>query len=263
MNIAILQEHLKKFNLNSEEAAVYINLLKLGEASVSDLATAAHLKRPATYNYVDALIKKGLVSWKEGSRGKKVEAQDPINLSQYVDQVKNSFYSLQSVYNEIVPELKSLQAKKDFSTQVKYYEGVKGLRQMVTNTLQAEEKIYGYSYYRRNDVLGLEFMKEFREKWVKAKLKDHVIVNDSNINKKFPKQVLVKEYLKYHELRMLPAETFYISSDIMIYNNVYAVANLDVNNPIGVEIINEEITKTQLSIFNILWKIAKPAEWQK
>jgi hypothetical protein len=106
-------------------------------------------------------------------------------------------------------------------------------------------------------------MKEFREKWVKAKLKDHVIVNDSNINKKFPKQVLVKEYLKYHELRMLPAETFYISSDIMIYNNVYAVANLDVNNPIGVEIINEEITKTQLSIFNILWKIAKPAEWQK
>ena len=262
MNITLLQQQLETFNLSSEEAAVYTTILKLGEATVAQLAQAANLKRPATYNYVESLIIKGLLDWKKGSRGKIVEPQDPSNLVGYLNSVKDSYQTLQNTYKQIIPELNSLKVRHNFSAQVKYYEKVKGVQQMIFNSLNAQGVIYGYSSYGRNTVLGLEFMKEYRKKWLKAQLLNKVIVNDSETLRKFSKQVMVESYLRHLEVRVLPKEELYISSDILIYNNVYAVANLDPRDMMGVEIINEEIAKTQLSIFNLLWKMATPAAWK-
>ncbi len=43
----------------------------------------------------------------------------------------------------------------------------------------------------------------------------------------------------------------------MIYNNVFAIMSLEKNNLLGVEIENEEIAKTQKSIFDLVWSLGE------
>jgi len=262
MDISIIQQQLEKVNLSSEEALVYASLLQLGEVSVLKLARKTGLKRPSVYNYLKTLTEKKLIRWNNTPRGQTVAATDPENLSLQLDREREKYRNLVDVLNNLLPELNSLKVQKNFSTQVRYYEGVQGIKQLITNTLNARKEIFGYSCYGRNQVVGKDFMKDFRDKWVKAKLFDYVIVNNLALSRRFPKEVLVKDYLKYQKIRILPEKEFYITGDIMIYNNVYAVASLDQKNSMGVEIINEEIVKTQMSIFKLLWKIAKPIDWK-
>jgi len=254
---------LQEFNLTLEEIVVYLELLKLGEASVLELARHTKLKRTSVYNYLNFLVQKRLAAWTKDQQGKKAIASEPENLSLQVDNEREKYKKLVNIFNEIVPELQSLKIRKPFSTQVKYYAGIEGLRKMISNSLNSHKNLYGYSCYGRNDVLGRDFMKDFRLKWVETKIYDHVICNDQAVGYTFPKEVMINEYLDLQEVRFLPRDKFYITSDIMIYNNVYAVASLDIKNPMGVEIINEEIVKTQMSLFNYMWEIAKPTKWKE
>jgi hypothetical protein len=44
----------------------------------------------------------------------------------------------------------------------------------------------------------------------------------------------------------------------MIYNDIFAVATWKNKQLFGFEIENSEVAKTQKSIFDIMWKVAKP-----
>jgi len=61
---------------------------------------------------------------------------------------------------------------------------------------------------------------------------------------------------KYQHTRVISKDKLYISGDITIYNNVFAVAYWKHGEVVGVEIENAELVKTQRSIFELLWEIA-------
>jgi len=57
------------------------------------------------------------------------------------------------------------------------------------------------------------------------------------------------------DIHIIPKKKYYITNDILIYNDVFAIMSLEKGNLLGVEIENEEIAKTQRSIFDLVWSI--------
>lgn len=70
--------------------------------------------------------------------------------------------------------------------------------------------------------------------------------------------MLYKSSIKRKVKSVKGSETkLYLSSDIIIYNDKIAIISLEKNNLSGVEITNQEMVKTQKSLFDIVWEVAK------
>ena len=107
---------------------------------------------------------------------------------------------------------------------------------------------------------GRKFENRYSAEYKKRGLLDKVIVN-KRVEKRLHK--LIKQGSRSapsesRELKAIENPNFYIYGDTYIYNNVYAVNFYDKEEIVGVEIENPEIVKVQKSIFDILWKIARP-----
>jgi len=85
---------LKELGFSEKEADIYLSALRIGSASVSELAKQAKIKRAIAYVVLEKLREKGLVSLSE-KRGKQIFiAQDPEKLLQLLaledDELKES-----------------------------------------------------------------------------------------------------------------------------------------------------------------------------
>lgn len=261
MNKNSILQHLSVFNMVPEEAEIYVFLLKHGESSPRDIAKETGLKRPSVYNYIESLVRQQLAQWKIGAAGKIAIPINPENLSLKIDELKRQQHQIQQAYHDVLPELQSLRKPGDFSTDVKYYVGVEGVKQVILNSLQARNGVYGYSTFGRASVVGQDFINEFRSQWLETDQIDHVIISNEKIAESIPSTVRDPRFYSTQKLRYYPKDKLYISNDIMFYNNIYAVSNLDPQRPYAYEIYNDEVVKTELSIFNILWENAKKIKW--
>lgn len=94
---------LERARLSPKQASVYLALLELGSASVSQIAETAALKRPITYVVLDELQKLNLAQALPG-RTKQYTASDPNQLATELEQLTRDF-------REMLPYLRSLQQK--------------------------------------------------------------------------------------------------------------------------------------------------------
>ncbi|MBS3097523.1 hypothetical protein J4209_01865 [Candidatus Woesearchaeota archaeon] len=75
------EEALRKFGLSDREIKVYLALLELGEALASKIAEKTNTPRTLSYDILENLLKKGLVSYVIKSNKKYFSAFDPNNLA--------------------------------------------------------------------------------------------------------------------------------------------------------------------------------------
>lgn len=133
----ILLNLLKKTRLSDKQAAVYLATLQLGKATVSEIATAAHLKRSITYVILDTLIAIGYIQEVPGQRKKIYTAIDPNAIASELDGTAKEF-------REMLPYLRSLQRKAG-KPHVTYYTGIEGARQAFSQIRRPKEARYAVS----------------------------------------------------------------------------------------------------------------------
>lgn len=143
-----LQQTLKEYGLNNKEAKVYLAILALGAASITEISKKAGLKRPTVYLMIDNLIQKNLLI--KTPQGKKVyyKAGNPEKLIQDLEEKKQKI-------SVIVPYLKFLYLKHSKKPGIRFYEG----RDKI---LQVQEEIF-----RAKEIWAMfsvdNFLKVFRE----------------------------------------------------------------------------------------------------
>jgi len=69
---------LKQLGLNHREAVLYLICVELGPAKASDIAKKARLGRDASYFYLNALVKKGLLRENKRAKIKKFVPENPM-----------------------------------------------------------------------------------------------------------------------------------------------------------------------------------------
>lgn len=247
---------LKEIGLDEKEVQLYLTLLSSGVQTIKQIADAAAMNRTTAYRFLTALKHRGLVEWIVGPRGTLIQAAPLDALTLYVQDQKRQFARLEAVLPQTITALTQVRQQKRFSTQVRYYEGELGIKQMIWNTLKASGSTRSYASLTRREVISASFEDAFEREWVEKGIIDRVITNETR--KDYIQERLVPEYHKHLEIRYMPAKIYSITSDIIIYNNVFATMSLEKDNLVGVEIENAAIAKTQTSIFDIVWHIARP-----
>jgi sugar-specific transcriptional regulator TrmB len=251
-----IKQNLKLLGLNESEIRVYSQLISKELSSMTQLSKSTGIPRTNIYRICEELVKKNLARWTVDQRGKKIEIVNIRTLDRIIhkkelelEKTKSAVGNLQSLFKATSKNLPL--------TELRYYKGKEGMKQLIWNTLQAKNEIMGYSVYNRREIIGSKFDEKYVVEFRKRKLADNVIANT-------PTLPAIKKALKgVHQqtpknVKIIEDKDFYISGDTYIYNNIYAVNFWNEDEIIGVEIENPEIVKVQKSIFNSLWKIATP-----
>ena len=119
-----IQETLKKIGLTTNEIKVYLTLLDLGSSLAGAIAKKANLHRRPTYDSLNRLIEKGLVSYTIKSGKKFFRPADPERILEIAKEREKEI-------QKILPEIK----KKFKATKVEIfseiYEGKEGIKSVM------------------------------------------------------------------------------------------------------------------------------------
>jgi len=248
----ITYKQIIEFGLDEKEAKVFLAALELGGESVLAIAKKAGINRVATYEALESLIKRGLVS--TFIKGKRVyySATEPDRLGHLLEQEKQEIDNKESVLNRLMPELMSLYNFSSKKPKVTYYEGKAGIKTIQNSFLKTPDKNLRIIYYY--DVLNSAFTKKEMDEYgakrsrLNIKIKAIAVIKDRNLQiHKLNDPNVERAYVSYSDFPM--------ESDITVYGNKISFVSL--KQLFGVIIENEELAKTMKSFFDLAWTISK------
>src|SRR3989344_3615135 len=126
----LILKSLIEFGLSEKEAKVYLALLELEVAQVSEIAKSANINRSSTYVVLEALKSKGLVSTSEDKKVQQYVAISPEMLLQEAKDRANKAEEMKNNISNIVPELKALFKDTKQKPKIKVYEGKEAVKQI-------------------------------------------------------------------------------------------------------------------------------------
>lgn len=248
-----LHNFLESLGLTLEEVKVTSTLIENGNLTILEIARISGLNRTNVYRIVESLLKRGVV-------GQLVEQNTTIikapALNQIEDLVKieeQKINSIKTYFPEVANLISQSKSLSQPGTEVLFYRGIEGIKQMVWNTLQAKDEVIGYTYSDLAEILGKDFMTKWKLEFSKRKLKFRDILNEDYLSN-FKDLEFNPENFK---TRIISKTKLLINYQTDIYNNTVAYYNWHKGEIFGVEIHNNEISHMQRQLFEIIWNISE------
>ncbi len=135
-------ESLHQLGLDDRQISIYQALLRLGPASIRDVAAESGINRGSTYETLKQLATKGIVSYFPKGRRRVFQAEDPERLLSLGESKQQALsVAMDQLRKEIIPALK--QTQSDFSLgNVRFYEGDDGVELVLRATDASYIAIY-------------------------------------------------------------------------------------------------------------------------
>lgn len=185
----MLEETFKELGLSDPHYLIYKSLLEYGPTSARKLAERLGINRPTTYDYLKALVQKGLIIEQfEGSKNL-YQIDDPKQLARLLDDKIERLSDEKKRVEVALPAL--LQQADSIDPKFKFYSGQEGVRQALNQVLYSDEKesIAMWSIEEVVGLLGAQNMLDINEKRVRSKLYVRTVWSDSGniaeLNKKY------------------------------------------------------------------------------
>ncbi len=245
-----LKTSLEKLGFSEKEAHVYIALLELGKGTVSHISRRAHIKRTTGYVILETLMHKGLASISGKKPKQEYLAEPPGKIVEIArEKLKRDQAELLRA-EQLVPELTSIHAQGD-RPKVRFYEGTDGLIQVYEDTLTSHEPIRAYatfddmhkalpnyfpSYYKRRGQKGIH-------------IRGIVPLTPAALERERHNMEETREMM------LIPADKFYFSPEIDIYDNKIMIASW--REKLGIIIESEEIADAMKKIYELAWAEAQ------
>jgi sugar-specific transcriptional regulator TrmB len=150
-----LLETLKAIGFSEREARIYLTVLELNEALPGSVSQRSGVKRATTYQLLDKLAKKGLVSVVKKNGHLFYRAKDPVG---FIEEEKKEAEKLQGVLKDLhedLPKLHSLHGEAREKMEVSVFDGQEGLTKMLKEMAAFRGKRHVYSHLG-NDITIFE-----------------------------------------------------------------------------------------------------------
>lgn len=253
-------EFVQKLGFSAEAAKVYRVLVMRGPLTLLELSREAGIERTALYRQVPSWVAQGLLEELLAYKSHRYGAAEMAQLSKRVVEEKKRVDELEKNLPELERILGEMTSKQ--KTQVRYYRGVEGIKQIMWNETKARRELLGYTYRNMEEIAGVKFFKE----WV-AEIEKRGIVSRDLRSDEFMASMKIPSYEHVHigksSWRYLPESVMKLSHNLDIYNNVVAIYYWEENDVFGVEIENEKMAETQRSIWRTMWGLAETYELPK
>lgn len=217
------KQSLIAFGLTSQEADMYIWLKNKPAQTVVDIARSLSMPRTSVYDAIDKLTKRGLIAKVIVHKSLKIRAL-PIDILQTV--IDKETEKLKNLEQHLVGLKKELLVPRgsDALTEVTYYHGVEGFKQLMWNTLSARDEIIRYPEFGRIEIVGKKFYHSWVEQIIERQIKERAIISpkENTISHFFTNDEYEKR-IQYQQTHILPDQALYISGDTAIYNMTFSL----------------------------------------
>lgn len=243
-------ETLVSLGLSKREAEVYYTLLQTEDSLASEISEKTHESRTNTYDTINSLIKKGLVSYVVKNSRKYFMATNPKKLLDWIDLKKEEIDKERKTVEALIPDLLKMKLPKEKKVLVEVYEGKEGIRTMLKETIESskiskkEFLIFGAIAGHLRELDPIYHERYYKER-TKFKIKTRYIFIEGEQYPKAP-------FSKY---KYLPKS--YKSFVATAIHGDEVSFWLLTKPEIIILIKNKEFAETYRSNFEALWEIAK------
>lgn len=246
-----MEKELISIGLSPSEAKVYIALLELGEATVSEVAKRGGINRTAAYDVISRLIEIGLATKGITEPVQRYQAEPPAKLPLVLEQRVLKATEQAKKSKRLAGELNMLIKSKFKKPQVRLFEGNKGIKELYEDTLLSKEPIRAFEAADQLVGFDPEYINNYFVRRAKKKLFIKAIVADSAEGRRLKKLDPDQE----REIRLVPPEMLDIKPEVYFYEN--KVAFFSLNERFAVLIESADIAKALKSLYDLAWEKAK------
>lgn len=243
---------LTQFGVSELEAKIYLAILSGRGDTALALSRSLRLARTKVYRLLDNLLDKQLVVTRVGERGMRFVATAPDQLELLLSDREHELAKLRASLPTLQSQLSSL-SRQSPQSQVLYYHGQDGIKQVTYNSLRAKGELLTYELSTMDAFLDKEEAEQLRTRFVENKVKIRTLTNAT----KLAAWTNVSEMVtRYWEIRHLDPHGHPFQFEILIYNDVYCMYRYVGDEIFCVEIHSPELADMQRLLFNYLWGVA-------
>jgi len=253
------QEHIKleqaliEIGLSEKEAGVYLALLSIGRGTVSQISRSANINRTTGYDILDSLSAKGLVSISGKEPKQEYSAESPENIEKFIaEDIRHKHEALKKA-ESLIPELKSMHNLAG-RPRVRFYEGTEGLVEVYEDTLTSHEPIRAYATVDDMHAALPNYFPKYYKRRASAGIEIRAIIPKTEIG--IERSIHDKDEAR--QSAFVPADKFYFSPEINIYDNKVMIASW--REKLGIIIESSEIADAMKKIYELAWAEAKRLE---
>lgn len=236
-----MKQELIEYGLSEKEAEVFLSCIKIGEATANRISELVNLPRSTTYDILEKLKHRGLVTTCMIKNKTHFIASDPKALLINLEEKKQKI-------NKILPKLNEIKNKVKTKPLAEIFQGKMAMIKLLDEVLDnaKEIKVMGS---QGNALEKIEYHPEkFRIKRLEKKIKIKQILEISKESKKIPQD-------RYTEIRFLKSlnnskEGTFIYEDVVIH----FLFQYELT---AIKIISKEHAMATEIIFDELWKKVK------
>ena len=238
-----MEDELRDYGLSEKEIKVYIACLKAGACTANRISELADLRRGTTYDILESLKEKGLISSFKSGKKSHFQATEPKELLVLLKEKGRRLA-------EIIPSLEKIKLSITKKPEIGLFEGFKGILTMLEE-LYKEKEILLYGSAEKVAQVLRHIPKAFALKRAREKIYMRVIFEHSEeaefrLNDPQIKKVTSMKFLE--EMRKFPSVT-------LVAGDKVGIIPLE-RELLAILIKNKETSETQKLIFENFWKQA-------
>lgn len=240
-----LETNLIHLGLNEKEAKTYLVALEMESVSISDLAKRTGINRVTTYDVIQSLKEKGLMSVTVKYKKKLYIAAEPDALQRLVATKEN-------ILKQILPQLSGLSNVTKKKPKILFFEGEQGMIGLYQKTLDAKKELLTFGDEKHfYDLVLAKYFPDYRDQRKKRGIKAKMIIPDTEQGR-ITKQ---NDGVGFRETKLVPPEKYKFSVYFLLYNNSTIIISPE--DLAGLYIESSDITDTLRSFHQLLWGCLK------
>ncbi len=245
-----LPNTLHTLGFSEKEAIVYVALLELGRGTVTQIARKAGINRTTGYDILDSLASKGVVNVSGKEPKQEYAAEPPEAVVRYLKKESEVAGERIQKAEAFLPQLRSVHATQN-RPKIKFYEGTDGLKQVYEDTLTSSETIRAFA----NAGEGQKGIPHYFPEYYKRRARKNISIRA--IFPQTPEGIARSAFdaEEKREVAFVPADAYYFSPEINIYDNKIMIASW--KEKLGISIESAEIADAMKKIFELAWAEAK------
>jgi len=241
---------LQSFGFSEKETDVYVALLELGKETVSKISLKAGINRTTGYDILGTLLGKKLVRVSGKEPKQEYVAESPTAIIEYLKRQISQTESFIKEAEKILPDLTLLHTI-DNRPKVRFYEGTDGLEHVYEDTLTSSEPIRAYATVDDMHKALPNYFPAYYKRRAEKNILIRAIVPETPTGRE--RKTLDPE--EKREIAFVPADKYYFSPEINIYDNKVMIASW--REKLGIIIESEEIADAMKKIYELAWGKAK------
>lgn len=238
---------LEQLGFSDKEAKVYFATLMKNHSTNTDIAEAAGMNRVTTYEILKKLKQRNIVQSSEKSGVLQFTALSP-------SEIYSRSKGYVEAFQQALPELESLQKQNLLRPQVRFLEGISGVKEGYAITLETKGEILSIA----NSQNIREHWKNYDTEYVAKRAEKKIFLRGIAPRDAMGEKVHADDKKYYREIRLLEESLLpssMVENEICIFDNSVLIVSFQPD-IFAILITSPAVMQTQKQIFEILWNMA-------